>query len=386
MSIGVVILVPLALKQAGGLSDFVNNAPAGFFGISAPEYDWIYIVLLILMVTLSTASFWSYIQRFYCVPRERDVVKLSLMVVALEVIGPPLILLPAMAAKQFLSPDIDAAQVYPLLCIQVLPVGLVGLIIAAMFSATMSMLSSDYNVCASVLTNDVYRRVIRPQASVKELVLVGRLSTLLIGCIAVVVAWFVNRTSGAGGDKLFRNMVTLFSIAVAPIAIPMVLGLFSRKMTNRGALTGFLCGLAAGCVVFAYVPDEIEVMNILLKLESLLFLTTSTITLIVMVIVSYLWPGKAKENEKIDSFLARLRIPIGQMDGDVSPPVGPGSLFSPFHIVGAALSCVGLMLAVLLPFMVKNRLAFGLNAAFALVLLTVGAVMLLRKERKQKSD
>ena len=75
------------------------------------------------------------------------------------------------------------------------------------------MLSSDYNVCASVLTNDVYRRYVHPDASQKRLVFVGRVMTLLIGLVALGVAMLM---SGIGGEGLFRTMVKLFSIATAP--------------------------------------------------------------------------------------------------------------------------------------------------------------------------
>ncbi len=114
-------------------------------------------------------------QRYYCVPSEKDAKKVGWLVVALNVITPPLMFLPAMLARFFLPELGDFNQAYPSLCVALLPVGMLGLVVAAMFSATMSMLSTDYNVCASVLTNDVYRRLIHPKASERRLVFVGRI-------------------------------------------------------------------------------------------------------------------------------------------------------------------------------------------------------------------
>jgi hypothetical protein len=71
--------------------------------------------------------------------------------------------------------------------------------------------------------------------------------TLLIGIFALWVAFMLSRGSG---EQLFRNMVTLFSIATAPVAVPMLLGLVSRKVTNLSAIVGFVCGLAAGLTIF----------------------------------------------------------------------------------------------------------------------------------------
>ena len=126
---------------------------------------------------------------------------------------------------------------------------MLGLVIAAMFSATMSMLSSDYNVCANVLTHDVYRRFVRPKAGQKELVLIGRLMTLLIGAVALTVAILV-LMSGDTGEDMFKTMVTLFSLATAPVAIPMILGLLSKKVTNISAIVGFIFGITVGLALF----------------------------------------------------------------------------------------------------------------------------------------
>ena len=66
-----------------------------------------------------------------------------------------------------------------------LPAGLMGLMIAAMFSATMSTLSGDYNVMASVITEDFYRRLFDQGASQRQLVLVGRFATLSVGALTI---------------------------------------------------------------------------------------------------------------------------------------------------------------------------------------------------------
>ncbi|MCK4885834.1 MAG: sodium transporter, partial [Planctomycetes bacterium] len=159
MAVAVIVLVPLSINEAGGLWTFFSAAPEGFFKMTNSEYDWFYILMLILLMFLGYSSVnWGLIQRYYCVPKEKDVYKLGILVVVLEIVGPPLILLPAMAARHFM-PEANASDIYPMLCLRLLPVGMIGLIIAAMFSATMSMLSSDYNAAASVLTNDIYKRV-----------------------------------------------------------------------------------------------------------------------------------------------------------------------------------------------------------------------------------
>ena len=110
-----------------------------------------------------SALHWQLVQRYYCVPTERDAQKVGWLVVVLYFIGPPLMFLPALAARQFVSGLAKDTDIYPVLCAQLLAPGMLGLMIAAMFSATMSTLSGDFNVCANVLTTDVYRRLLRPR-------------------------------------------------------------------------------------------------------------------------------------------------------------------------------------------------------------------------------
>ncbi len=63
---------------------------------------------------------------------------------------------------------------YVSVCLELLPTGIMGLMVAAMFAATMSVLSGEYNVTAGVLTKDIYQRLFNPQAKDKEILWVGR--------------------------------------------------------------------------------------------------------------------------------------------------------------------------------------------------------------------
>jgi hypothetical protein len=95
-----------------------------------------------------------------------------MLAVVLKIVGPPLFILPAIAAQSLMPelavPPNSPQYTYAALSLQFLPVGLMGLMIAAMFSATMSTLSGDYNVMASVITEDIYRRLFDKDASQKR--------------------------------------------------------------------------------------------------------------------------------------------------------------------------------------------------------------------------
>ncbi len=382
MGVAVVILLPLSLREVGGFSGLVEHAPAGFFHWTHSEYSWIYVGANVLLYSLVFSSVqWSLIQRYYCVPKERDAYKVGGLVVVLNIITPPLMFIPAMAARQFLPELEDSGQVYPELCSRLLPAGMFGLVIAAMFSATMSMLSSDYNVCASVLTNDLYRRLVRPAASQRELVWVGRLMTLGVGLLALGLAW---RMSNVGGEGLFRNMVKLFSIATAPVAIPMVAGLLSTKVTHQGALGGFLAGVAAGLAVFFFCPDTFEFLQTTWKKENAIFFLASAATVVTMLIVTRATKATEKERRRAEAFSRKLAVPIGQLDED-RVAVSTTEPVSPFRAVGVSIGLIGGLMLVVLP-AVADDLAYEMDLWIGITLVCIGGLLIVGGGAGRKED
>jgi Na+/proline symporter len=289
---------------------------------------------------------------------------------------------PAMAARHFLAGLADEAQVYPLLCARLLPPGMLGLMIAAMFAATMSTLSGDYNVCANVLTADVYRRLVRPNASQKELVLAGRLTTLVVGIASIGLALLL---AGSNGERQFRNMVTLFSTTAAPVAIPMLLGLTWRRATNAGVLSGFLVGITVGFVLFWRLPDEIVRFGMTFRKENLITLSTCVATVVPILLMSRLRRVSDDERERVTTFHQRLATPVGEMDED-TPSVSAmeRSVLSPFRVVGICIVFIGLMLVAIQPW-IEGRLPAVLNLALGGGLLVVGGVMTWTSGRRRQN-
>jgi SSS family transporter len=387
MGAAVLVLFVLSLVRTGGAGALVANAPEGAFRLVSGEYGWAYVAAMVFLYVISMSSVhWGLIQKFCCVPTERDVRKMGWTIAVLQLITPVLMFLPGLAARQFLGPDQDAGQIYPIVCAELLPAGLLGLMIAAMFSATMSMLSSDYNACASVLTNDVYRRMIRPQASERELVLVGRLMTLLVGALALVIA-FSMVGEGAGGEKLFRNMVKLFSVATAPVAVPMILGLIVRRLSGASAVAGLLTGLAVGLIGFRRLGDEVALAGTLVKKENLLLVATAVTSAVTMIVASLLLPQKAAEQSKVSAFFARLAAPVGMLPGDIE--VGSASArqaAGPFRVVGICTILIGALMVAIAPF-VPPRLGFWLDLLLGVAMVVGGgAAMLLARRALAATD
>jgi len=380
MGAAVLVLFVLAMFKVGGVEGLVNGSPPGFFRPVSDDYNAMYFIAWPLLLAVSMCSVhWQIIQRFYCVPDEREARKMGLLVTGLYVVTPLIMFVPAMAARQFLPEGTEPKEVYAVLCRTLLQPGLLGLMIAAMFAATMSMLSSDYNAAAAVVTNDVYRRLLRPQAGQKELVLVGRVATLLVGGSSLALALALARTSAR---DLFNNMVTLFSVATAPVAVPMILGLLVRRLTGASALAGFVGGLTVTLTLFFSLKEPVSVWGTQIKPENVVFFSGLAATSLIMFGVSAIWPRNAAETNRVSPFLQRLDMPIGSLPQD--RPAGESAV-SPFRVVGLSMAAIGAITLAVTPF-VHGSTDIGLNAGIGFALLVGGGAMARRSRTGQGSD
>ncbi|XP_007448467.1 PREDICTED: sodium/glucose cotransporter 5 isoform X4 [Lipotes vexillifer] len=120
--------------------------------------------------------------------------------------------------------------------------GLRGLMIAVMMAALMSSLTSIFNSSSTLFTMDIWKWL-RPRARERELLLVGRLVTVVL--IGVSVAW-IPVLQGSNSGQLFIYMQSVTSSLAPPVTAVFVLGIFWRRATEQGAFWGLMAGLAVG--------------------------------------------------------------------------------------------------------------------------------------------
>jgi solute:Na+ symporter, SSS family len=222
----IILIIPFALNSVGGLGTFIEKAPEGFFSLVSGEYSFIWLFLWLLLNFFLNGGDWPFIQRYISVPSAKDSRKAAFLMAALYIVTPALWMLPAMIYR-VINPEANPEQAYILMSQQVLPAGMLGLMMAAMISATTSMIDSMLNVYASVFTNDIYR-VFRPESTEKKLMRVGRVFTLGFGVFVIALAMLIPFLGGAE-----RVVVMLVTLLIGPLAIPSIWGLFSRHIGQR---------------------------------------------------------------------------------------------------------------------------------------------------------
>lgn len=312
-SLAILLMVPLALHAAGGVRTAFAGLPPGFTSPVNGPYNWLYVIGFFCIMFVSYNASWSLAQKYYSVVDERAASKAAYLAAALNLIGAPLMILPAIVGRHFL-PDLTAggasADTYVLLVMRLLPEGMVGIILAAMLSATMAAVSADFNAIASVLTEDVYHRLISGQASPRRLLSVGRGLTLVLGSLTTLLSlWIVF----SHREALFGLMVTVFGLFMAPTLLPLLAGLTVRWVSARGALFAFIAGLATGIIMLllkTFWKPASTIFGSSYGFEGASLIMNTLMTILGLVIGSLLWKRPRAEQDRVTRFFEKLHRPV----------------------------------------------------------------------------
>ncbi len=134
----------------------------------------------------------------------------------------------------------NAQAAFPLLVTHILPVGIRGIVVAGLLAALMSSLAGVFNASSTLFTMDFYSRL-RPQASQRHLVWMGRLATtamVFIGLLWIPVI--------QGGRGLYDYLQGVQAYLAPPIFVVFFLGVFNKRLNKQGCLAALAIGFALG--------------------------------------------------------------------------------------------------------------------------------------------
>lgn len=349
-------------------AEFIAKIPASYGSFPHPDHGRTMGWLLVFWFSylLDLGGDWGTIQRLCCTPTEKDAKKAALLATAFSIPHAFLLLGPVFIGRvlyqnEIADPNIvgQAEQVYGKIALKLLPVGMVGVVIAAMFSATMSTLSVAWSVRATSFVNDLYVRVLRPAAGDKEKILAGRLAVLAIGIIAILVAVLVAITQ----TGLFSLAQDLIGLIVVPIILPLLLGLLIKKVQNWAGLAGMVTGLLVALINrFAH--------NLFGLAEPLAFeyeIVISSLCVFFVMFGSGFLPHTEEDKKRSEDFFERMKTPRPH-------PLTDKNIPAPIGVIGTFTILIGflVMILVLLPQSVLNRVV---TACAALILIGIGILM-----------
>ena len=130
----------------------------------------------------------------------------------------------------------------PTLIATLLPTGVRGLVVAGLFAALMSSLSSVFNSCSTLITYDFYK-TLRPDTSEKKLIIVGQVSTVIL--VIMGMLWIPLMKYVQGGT-LFTYLQSVQAYISPPIAAVFLLGIFIKRLNAKGAMAALFSGALLG--------------------------------------------------------------------------------------------------------------------------------------------
>jgi SSS family transporter len=247
----VIIVIPLSIDKVDGLVSFAATAPKTFFNVFNAEYTFVFILAFGIYNTIFLGGNWAYVQRFTCVRTEAGSKKAGLFFALLYLITPLLWMLPPMLYRVH-NPSLDAIGAegaYLMMCKEVLPRGVLGLMIGGMIFATTSAMNSKLNIASGVITNDIFKQL-RPNSSDATLMLTARISTIIFGVLSILIALLI---PGMGG--VVNVVISLAALTGVPLYLPVIWTLFSRRQTAFSVLTATILSLVVNGIFKFITPS-----------------------------------------------------------------------------------------------------------------------------------
>ncbi len=197
----------------------------------------------------------------------------------------------ALAALVLLPDQSDWEMSYPALAVQLLPPVVLGLVVVSLVAAFMSTVSTSVNWGASYLTHDLYQRFLRPNATQRELLLVGQLMSVMLLVLGVGTA-LISDSIGT----VFRLVI---AIGTGP-GVVLVLRWFWWRINAAAELAAMLCGFVVGLTTSVVPLFQIS------DYGQRLMLTTG-LTAVVWVMVMLLTPPESPA--VLERFVLKVRPP-----------------------------------------------------------------------------
>ena len=291
--IGMIIAVPFAMRLAGGWGNVVANVPAETFDMFKGYSPMAVISLTIMYVATFTVG-QEAVSRYYAA-RDGKAAKQGSILAAiinfiyafipavLGVITLALINMGKFNAEDFA--DVGARYALPVLAMEAMPAVICGLLFAGIISATMSSSDSDLLGAGSIFANDIYRAVLKPDATSEEVMKVTKIVMAVVGVVSMFIALF-------NTSSLVTLLMFCFTLRAAGAFFPYVLGHY----WTGASLAGTIASLISGSVVVVYLEKISGSMLFGMKVSQPI-IPGLVVALVFFLVFSKIFPPKVKTTE-----------------------------------------------------------------------------------------
>ncbi|HEY4301568.1 MAG TPA: hypothetical protein VGM73_11880 [Candidatus Didemnitutus sp.] len=281
------------------------------------------------------------------------------------------LLIPDQVAAMPLAKPVEGA--YAAMAIRLLPPGLVGVVLVGMCASTMSTLDTGLTSLAANITENIYPAICRllgvlPWQGRPRLIFAKFVNVF---CAVVIIgSALIMSVFGQGG--IFKILLDVLATVVPPVALPMLYGLFVRRVAPIVPFVSIGCGLGASLsIIVLPAVYDLERWTFQAQVGAVLAVTTAC-----FFIVRRLCPPDRATLAREEEFFARRDRPV-----DFELEIGAANDSRQLVIIGAFSLVLGLgILLLLIPESSRGH-AWEINAVAAVVI-AVGALMLWQGRRR----
>jgi len=345
MLAALLIVVPIVMAKVGWTHGLLAQLPAGSmdFVVQTGQYNWLFIIAIYLLGIQWASTDQGLLQTAFSA---RNIRTVSRGLILAGVIMAPiayLTVIPGLAARilhpGLAQPD-DAMGV---LLVNHMPPVILGLVLVGMLSSQVSTISANLNATATLFVNDVYKTILKRDATDKAVVFTLRLLIGIAGVIMIFFAYMVPKIGTA-----VEAYLTVISILDMPLFIVAIFyGLLWKRANKWGAFWGYLAG--AGMGIWTQVSGHVPFFGYAFRPDNAFAVTafvSASSALIVTPLVSYLtgkpdankiarvWGARKNSDEEVDRASTYHIIPITK----------PGKLALGIWFAGLALFLVGVFM------------------------------------------
>src|SRR3954463_14743323 len=241
---GGIVMFVLVVNRLGGV-----NSITGLWDRLPPEHSHLFnepytagfIGVMFFIYFLSyNGGIWSLATRYISSPNEIEASKAARLSGILYLVWPLILFFPMWAAPVILPGLKNPSESYGWLMLKILPQGMIGLVVASLFAATMGMTSSDVNTIAAVITRDILPIVSPKFRNDPNALRTARITTFIFTLSTIVIALNYERFGGVLG-----LIVNWFAALLGPTALPLLFGLLPpfKSCGPKAAIASIFAGL-----------------------------------------------------------------------------------------------------------------------------------------------
>lgn len=320
----------LARPEIGGVTGLIEKVPPAHFNwteLARPELLAVWIIAT-LWLKFSDENNLERATMYLMTRSDQDARRMVLIPLVGTLLGPLIWFIPAMAATVMHPnlaaefPDLKQPQeaAFVAVAMDVMPQGLLGLLLTAMLAATVTTLDAGLNKNVGIAIRSLYKPVLVPHASEKHLLRAGRICTVLFGVIIILIALKVNELRST---NLFDFVNQLAANLIMPLALPLIYGLFFKRTPGWSAWSTALVAGGASYLLGKFVTPEVFTNWVgweePLNADEATYLKLAVTTLGGTVIVGSAWyfctslfyrRTPVAEQERVKNFFDNLHTPV----------------------------------------------------------------------------